>query len=474
MTERWDAIVVGSGPNGLAAAIALAQAGRSVLVLEAAATIGGGMRSAELTLPGFRHDVCSAVHPLALGSPFLRRLPLAEHGLELAQPEIALAHPLDDGTAVALRRSIGETAAGLGVDAESYRELIEPLAGDWESLLDDLLGPLLSLRRPLPRARFARVGLRSAAGLGRARFAGTRARALLAGNAAHSMRPLTSPATAGFGLMLMTLGHAVGWPVAVGGSQAIADAMASLLRSLGGEIRTGSEVRSLADVRGVRAVMFDVSPRQLLAIAGDELPARYGRALGRYRQGPGAFKLDYALSGPVPWTAPECRRAGTVHLGGTLEEIARAEDEVARGGHPARPYVLVAQQSVADPSRAPRGEHTLWAYCHVPNGSDVDVSDAIEGQIERFAPGFRRLVRARSSMGTADFQAHDANYIGGDINGGAADLRQLLARPVARLDPYTTPNPRFFLCSSSTPPGGGVHGMCGWHAAQAALRGALR
>jgi phytoene dehydrogenase-like protein len=472
--DRWDAIVVGSGPNGLAAAIALAQAGRSVLVLEAAATIGGGTRTAELTLPGFRHDVCSAIHPLALASPFLRGLPLREHGLEFVHPEIPLAHPLDDGTAVLLHRSVEETAQGLGVDADAYRHLVQPLADGWEALVEDLLGPLRPPRHPIEDVRFARSGLRSARGLAGSRFAGSRAQVLLAGNAAHSMRPLTAPATAGFGLTLMMLGHAVGWPAAVGGSQAIAEAMASLLRSLGGEIETGREVRSAGEVRGVRAVLFDLSPRQVAAIAGDELAPRYRRALGRFRHGPGVFKLDYALDGPVPWTAPECRRAGTLHLGGSLEEIAGAEAEVARGRHAARPFVLAAQQSLFDASRAPAGAHTLWAYCHVPNGSAVDATEAIESQIERFAPGFRELIRARSALGPAELEAHNANYAGGDINGGAADLRQLFARPVARPVPYTTPNPRFFICSSSTPPGGGVHGMSGWHAARAALRGALR
>jgi phytoene dehydrogenase-like protein len=472
--DRWDAIVVGSGPNGLAAAIALAQAGRSVLVLEAAATIGGGTRTAELTLPGFRHDVCSAIHPLALASPFLRGLPLREHGLEFVHPEIPLAHPLDDGTAVLLHRSVEETARGLGVDGGAYRRLLQPLADGWEALVEDLLGPLRPPRHPIEDVRFARSGLRSARGLAGSRFAGCRAQALLAGNAAHSMRPLTAAGTAGFGLTLMMLGHAVGWPAAVGGSQGIAEAMASLLRSLGGEIETGREVRSAGEVRGVRAVLFDLSPRQVAAIAGDELPPRYRRALGRFRHGPGVFKLDYALDGPVPWTAPECRRAGTLHLGGSLEEIAGAEAEVARGRHAARPFVLAAQQSLFDASRAPAGAHTLWAYCHVPNGSAVDATEAIESQIERFAPGFRELIRARSALGPAELEAHNANYAGGDINGGAADLRQLFARPVARPVPYTTPNPRFFICSSSTPPGGGVHGMSGWHAARAALRGALR
>ena len=469
-----DAIVVGSGPNGLAAAIALAQAGRSVTVLEAAATIGGGTRSAELTLPGFRHDVCSAIHPLALASPFLRSLPLEAHGLEFVHPEIPLAHPLDDGRAVALHRSVEQTAEGLGADGPAYRALMQPLADSWEALVEDLFGPLRPPRHPLASARFARPGMRSAQGLARSRFSGVQARALLAGNAAHAMRPLTAPATAGFGLTLQTLGHGVGWPAAVGGSQAIADAMASLLRSLGGEIRTDSPVRSLGDLLGARAVLFDLTPQQILAIAGDELPARYRRGLGRYRYGPGVFKLDYALDGPVPWSAPECRRAGTVHVGGAFEEIAAAEAAVARGEHAARPYVLVAQQSLFDPGRAPGGAHTLWAYCHVPNGSAIDAREAIEAQIERFAPGFGELVRARSVMGPAAMEAHNANYVGGDINGGAATLGQLFARPVARAVPYTTPNPRLFICSSSTPPGGGVHAMCGWHAARAALRGALR
>ena len=476
MTDRWDAIVVGSGPNGLAAAIALAQAGRSVLVLEAAATIGGGLRSAELTLPGFRHDLCSAIHPLALASPFLRSLPLAEHGLAFSHPEIPVAHPLDDGTAVALHRSVDETADGLDGDGDGdgYRTLMRPLATGWEELVDDLLGTLRLPRHVRADVRFARSGLRSASGLARSRFAGARARALLAGNAAHSMRPLESATTAGFGLALMLLGHGVGWPAAVGGSQAIADAMASLLRSLGGEIETGRAVRSLGELRGVRAVLLDLTPRQIAAIAGDELPPRYRRALRRFRYGPGVFKLDYALDGPVPWTAEACRRAGTVHLGGSLAEIEQAEHSVAHGRHAARPFVLVAQQSIFDAGRARGDAHTLWAYCHVPNGSPIDARGAIEAQIERFAPGFRDLVRACSARGPRDLEAGNANCVGGDINGGSADLRQLLARPVARAIPYATPNPRVFICSASTPPGGGVHGMCGAHAARAALRGALR
>jgi phytoene dehydrogenase-like protein len=469
-----DAVVVGSGPNGLAAAIVLAQAGRSVRVLEAAPTIGGGTRTEALTLPGYRHDVCSAIHPLGLGSPFLRTLPLAAHGLAFVQPEIPLAHPFDDGSAVVLHRSMDETAEGLGVDADAYRRLMRPLVGDFDALMDDLLGPLRPPRHPVAAARFGLAGLRSATGLVDSRFTGARARALLAGNAAHSMQPLEQRTTAAFALVLLLLGHAVGWPAAVGGSQAIAEAMASLLRSLGGEIETGVEVRSLDELADARSVLLDVSPRQVLAICGEALPLGYRRSLGGFRYGPGIFKLDYALDGPVPWSAPECRRAGTVHLGGTLEEIASSEREIARGLHPRRPYVLVAQQSLFDTTRAPAGSHTLWAYCHVPNGSSTDMTGAIEDQIERFAPGFREHVRARHAMGPADVQARNANYIGGDINGGAATLRQLWARPVLRPVPYGTPDPRVFICSASTPPGGGVHGMCGLHAARAALRGVLR
>jgi phytoene dehydrogenase-like protein len=474
MAERdVDAIVVGSGPNGLAAAIAIAQAGRSVRVLEAASTIGGGARSEALTLPGFRHDVCSAIHPLGLGSPYLRTLPLAEHGLEFAHPEIPLAHPLDDGSAVVLHRSVERTADGLGLDAAAYRRLVGPFADGWEELVETFVGPLRWPRNPRTAARFGLPALRSATGLARSRFDGARARALLAGNAAHSMQPLGQPTTAAFGLMLLLLGHGVGWPAAAGGSQAIPDALASLLRSLGGEIETGIEVRSLDELAGARGVLFDLTPRQVLAIAGDALPLRYRRALARFRYGPGVFKLDYALDGPVPWRAAECLRAGTVHLGGTLEQIAESEADIAHGRHPRRPYVLVAQQSLFDPTRAPAGMHTLWAYCHVPNGSTVDMTGPIEDQLERFAPGFRDLVRARHAMGPTDLQARNANSIGGDINGGAATVRQLFARPALRPVPYGTPNPRLFICSASTPPGGGVHGMCGFYAAQAALRGVL-
>ncbi len=475
MPEIVDAIVVGAGPNGLAAAIALAQAGRSVRVVEGAAAIGGGTRTEELTLPGHLHDVCSAVHPLLLGSPFLRSLPLAGHGLAVVHPDLPLAHPLEGGRAVAVHRSVSETAAGLGADGPAYERLLGPFARDWEELAGILLGPPLRLpRHPLPAARFAALGLRSVSGLARGRFGGEPARALLAGNAAHSMRPLTAAGTGAFALLLVMLAHGVGWPVAAGGAGAIAGAMASLLRSLGGEIETGRPVTSLEELPPARAVLLDVTPRALLRIADGRVTGRYRRALERFRYGPGVFKVDYALREPVPWAAEECRRAGTVHVGGTTSELAASEAQVAAGVAPSRPFVLVAQQSLFDPARAPAGAHTLWAYCHVPNGSDADMTDAIERQIERFAPGFRDVVAARHTMGPAQVEAKNPNYVGGDINAGLADLRQILARPALRPVPHATPDPRLFLCSSSTPPGGGVHGMCGWHAARAALRGVLR
>ncbi len=474
-----DAIVVGAGPNGLAAAIKLARAGRSVHVIERADEVGGGTRTAELTLPGFRHDVCSAVHPLAVGSPFLNGLALERRGLSLCYPEIEAAHPLDDGSAVAVRRSVADTAVGLGADGDAYASLIEPLARGWPALARFVLAPLGTLPRdPLLAARFGLAGLLPAARLARWRFHDERARALLAGMAAHSMQPLGAPATAAFGLVLLALAHAAGWPVARGGSQAITLAMRDELEALGGTVETGRELRALrelAEFGDVKAVLFDLTPHQLLEICGpDDLSERYRRALGRYRYGPGVFKVDYALSGPVPWRASECQTAGTVHLGGTFEQIAASESAIGKGRHPERPYVLVAQQSVVDPTRAPAGQHTLWAYCHVPNGSDIDMTAAIEGQIERFAPGFSDLVLARATRGPAQVQAENPNYVGGDINGGAATLIQTFARPVARACPYTTPNPKLFLCSSATPPGGGVHGMCGYHAARAALRRALR
>jgi phytoene dehydrogenase-like protein len=461
-----DAVVVGAGPNGLAAAIALARSGRSVRVLEAAETIGGGSRSAELTLPGFVHDICSAVHPHPLASPFLRELPLAEHGLELVQPELALAHPLDDGTAVAFDRSIDVTAASIGgADGDAYRKLMEPLVRDADKLLPAILGPLRPTRHPLALSRFGLLGLRSAEGLAK-RFEGPRARALIAGNAAHSMLHLDASPTGAVALVLMLTGHAVGWPVARGGSQKVADALASIARSHGAEIVTGHRVERIEELDDAGAVLFDLTPRQIVAIAGHRLPDRYRRALERYRYGPGVFKLDWALDGPIPWTAPECRGAGTVHLGGTFEEIAASE----RGDGGQRPYVLLSQPTVCDPSRAPAGKHVGWAYCHVPAGATTDMTAAIEGQVERFAPGFRERILARASLNAAEMEAYNPNYVGGDINGGLMDLRQLFTRPVARPVPYTTPDERLFICSSATPPGGGVHGMCGYFAAKAALR----
>jgi phytoene dehydrogenase-like protein len=461
-------VVVGSGPNGLAAAITLARAGRSVLVLEAAETVGGGVRSAELTLPRFLHDVCSAVHPLAAGSPCFRELPLAQHGLDLLHPPAPLAHPLDDGTAVMLERSVEETAAGLGPDAEAYRELMAPLVDRGDLLEPFLLGRSPISRHPFAAARFAALGLGSAVGLA-SRFDGRAARALSAGLAAHSIQNLHRIPTASFGLVLALLGHRHGWPVVRGGSQRLADALASYLRSLGGTIETGRHVASVDELPRTGVTMLDLTPRQVIRVAGHRLPGRYIRALQRFRYGPGVFKVDWALDGPVPWAAEECLRAGTVHLGGTLEEIAASEEAVWRGEAPERPYVLAAQQSLFDETRAPDGKHTLWAYCHVPNGSRVDMTERIEAQVERFAPGFRERILERSARGPAEVEHENENYVGGDINGGVQDLLQLYTRPAIRLNPYSTPIDGVYICSSSTPPGGGVHGLCGYYAARSAL-----
>jgi phytoene dehydrogenase-like protein len=464
-----DAVVVGAGPNGLSAAIVLAQAGRRVTLLEGSETVGGGCRSEELTLPGYLHDTCSTVHALALASPFLSSLPLAEHGLELVHPDAPLAHPLDDGSAVLLERSVDETADGLGRDADAYRRLFQPLARAAPELMREILGPLRPPRHPLVMARFGRSAIRSAVGLARSRFEGERARALLGGCSAHSMLSLRSPASGAFGLVLMLSAHQVGWPVARGGSQRLADALSSHLRSLGGDIEAGHLVESLDELQGFDITLLDVTPRQLLRLAGARLPDGYARRLARYRYGPGIFKLDWALDGPIPWTAPGVARAGTVHVGGTLDEMAASEQAATQGEHSDRPFVLLVQPSLFDDTRAPQGKHTAWAYCHVPHGSSRDMTEAIEGQVERFAPGFRDVIAARSSMDAAEVERRNPNYVGGDINGGVQDLRQLFTRPVARLVPYTTPVDGLYICSSSTPPGGGVHGMCGYFAASAAL-----
>jgi phytoene dehydrogenase-like protein len=465
-----DAVIVGSGPNGLAAAIELARAGASVRVLEARDRIGGGIRTAELTLPGFAHDVCSGCHPMGVLSPFLRSLPLAEHGLRWVYPPASVAHPLDDEPAVLLRRSLAETASELGPDARAYEKMFAPFLRAPHELLSDLLGPLRIPRHPIRLARFGLPGLLPATAAFRARFRGQRARALLAGCAAHSILPLERPLTAAVGTLFALTGHMADWPVAAGGSQAIGRALASYLSALGGSVETGRHVRSLADIPPARVVLFDTSPAQLADIGAPILPAGYVRRLRRYRYGPGAFKLDWALDGPIPWRDSRCLEASTVHLGGTLDEIAAGEAAVWRGEHPERPYVLVVQQSQFDDSRAPAGKHTGYAYCHVPPGSVVDRTDVIERQIERFAPGFRDRILARHTMRTTDLQHDNPNYVGGAITGGVADLSQFFTRPVARLDPYSTPNPRLFICSASTPPGGGVHGMCGYFAARSALR----
>jgi phytoene dehydrogenase-like protein len=465
----YDAVVVGSGPNGLAAAITLARAGRSVLVLEGKETIGGGMRTLEYTLPGFRHDVCSAVHPLGVGSPFFRDAPLGDYGVEWVYPDLPLVHYLGDRP-VALHKSLDETAAGLGDDGERYRRLFEPLVKEWRKLLDQFLGPLSLPRHPLLMARFGLRALLSASALAKTAFDEEPARALLGGLAAHITIPLNQATTAAGGLMLGLLAHAIGWPVVRGGSQHIAEGMAAYLRSLGGQIETGVWVRSLADAPPARAILFDVTPRQLIEIAGDRLPDRYRNRLERYRYGQGVFKIDWALSEATPWRDAIARRAGTLHIGGSLAEIAAGERAIWEGRLPDPPFVLFAQPSVFDPTRAPAGRHTAWAYCHVPRGSTADMTAAIEGVIERRAPGFRDCILARHTIRADEFEQYNPNYIGGDINGGVQDWRQLFTRPVARLDPYTTPVDNFFLCSSSTPPGGGVHGMCGYHAARSVLR----
>ena len=465
----YDAVVVGSGPNGLAAAILMQQKGLSVLLIEGKTTIGGGLRTTELTLPGYLHDICSAVHPLAAGSPFFETLPLSAHGLEYIYPEVAAAHPFDNGTAAVLKGSVEETANLLGADADAYIKLIQPVVNDWPSIAPDVLAPLHFPKYPLAMAKFGLPALTSAAHLVK-RFKTPEARGLFGGMAAHAIQPLSNLATSAIALVLMANGHLKGWPIPKGGSNRIADALASYFVSIGGKIETNTYITSLQQLPSAHAVLFDVTPRQLLKIAGHSFSSLYKWQMERYRYGMGVFKVDWALDAPIPFKAAGCLKAGTIHIGNTFEEIADGEQQIWKNKHSEKPFVLLAQPSIFDPSRAPQGKHTAWAYCHVPNGSVKDMTTIIENQVERFAPGFKDTILARQTMNTAQMEEYNPNYIGGDINGGVIDLGQLFTRPVLRWSPYKTSAKGIYICSSSTPPGGGVHGMCGYHAAQKALK----
>ena len=468
---EFDAVVVGSGPNGFAAAIEMARSGWSVCVFEARDTVGGGARSAELTEPGFIHDVCSAIHPLAIASPFFKTLPLSKHGLEWIRPPAAVAHPLDDGTAVLLVSSVDRTSSALGQDARAYSKVFTPLARHVDDLIPEILSPPIHIpRHPLRMLGFGIKAIQSAQKFAERHFTGELARALFAGIAAHGNMPLDLRPTAAAGLLLGMLGHAGGWPLPKGGAQKISDALASYFTSLRGHIVTGTPISSPRDLPSARVILLDITPQQVLRFAGDELPPSYRWELQKYQYGPGVFKVDWALNSPIPWRAKECLRAGTLHLGGSLGEIAAAEEAVARGRCPEKPFILLAQQSLFDPSRVPPGKQSAWAYCHVPRGSKVDMTERIESQVERFAPGFRDCILSRHTMNPAKLEAYNPNYIGGDISGGVLNLLQIVARPSLRISPYTTPIKNLFICSSSTPPVGGVHGMCGYHAARAALK----
>ncbi len=467
----YDAVIIGAGPNGLSAGIRLAQKGLSVKVFEAAGTVGGGTRTAALTLPGFRHDVCSAIHPMAAGSPFFRSLPLEEYGLEWIHPTYPLAHPLDDQPAVIMQRSLYQTAAALGEDEAAYQQLFAPFVERWDDLAGEILGPLNSLpSHPLLLSKFGLKALQSAQRLAENQFEGEAARALFAGLAAHSIMPLNKLSTSAIGLVMGIVGHKFGWPMPKGGSHQITKALAGYFKSLGGEIETNVTISTLAALPENRVTLFNNTPKQILEIAGEALPSLYAKRLKTFQYGPGVFKMDIALDGPIPWIDERCSEAGTVHLGGTMEELAASGRQIEKGKCPDRPFVLLAQQSLFDESRAPDGKHTAWAYCHVPNGSIQDMSEPMLKQIERFAPGFRDLILDIHTMNTAALQAYNANYIGGDIIGGQQDITQLFTRPAGLLDPYHIPKTNLFICSSSTPPGGSVHGMCGYHAVQSAVR----
>lgn len=470
MQNKYDAVVVGSGPNGLSAAIALAQRGERTLVIEGAESIGGGTRTDELTLPGFHHDFCSAVHPTGILSPFWQQLPLDQFGLEWIPSKASVAHPLDEEEAVLLTQSVEETMTNLGPDGAAWARMVKPFVRRADELLADSLKPLGIPKSPFLLAKFGLKALWPATTLAKWSFKGHRAQALFAGCAAHSVLPLDMPFSSAIGLMFAVMGHVENWPVAKGGSQAIALALASYFESLGGEIVVNTWIKNFDQLPAAKRYFFDTDPKQLANIAGAELPASYRRRLQRYNYGPGVFKVDYALNGSIPWRDPRCLQASTVHVGGTLAEIATSEKDAWKGRDCDRPFIMVCQQSEFDTGRAPEGQHTGYAYCHVPHASTRDWTPYIEDQIERFAPGFKDKILAKKTTTPQDFQAYNPNYVGGAITGGAADITQLFTRPVARINPYSTPNPKIFICSASTPPGGGVHGMCGYHAVRLALR----